>query len=965
MDNGRWSLCVSIVFLATLSALSNTRAESTVPAVTRQQIEADWLRQDELRGGAVDNWSANHVRPEEDAAGGVDGHKTGKWGFHTANQPNPWWQVDLKQETAIDRIVLYNRCDGYEERASRVLVLLSGDGRQFKQAYRHDGTIFGGQPGKKPLVVKLGGARARYVRLQLPDTTYFHLDEVEVYPKGSDQNVALGKPATQSSVSEWSVKHPDLAASTVPGEPHARDEDHRTYPIGLAIQRGLKLADDLRRAGAKVDAECRVLEQAAKRLQQLPAGEPGETRRQLYFQVRWAVRTMALANPLLDFDSIVFVKRAPGTFPHVSDQHYGWWSRPGGGLFILEGFKSESPRLRCISEGFAQGSFEGPELSFDGKRLLFAYCKYYPQVAHMKNKADKEKLAEDVFYRIFEMNVDGSGLRQLTHGRYDDFDPRYLPNGEIVFLSTRKGQFLQCNKFDTLATTRATLPDSYVRCGGDDYRPVPVFTLHAMDRDGGNMRPMSAFENFEWTPSVACDGRLLYARWDYVDRFNGYFFSLWSTNPDGTNAQLVFKNYTSRPQCVFEARAIPNSQKLIFTATAHHSITGGSLVLLDRTQGTEESRPITRLTPEVPFPEVEGWPNHYYASPWPLSETHYLVAWSDRHLPPHCEVGDDRNPVNAQGIYLYDAFGNLNLLYRDPAISSLCPIALKARPQPPALPNNVQWDGPQEGGFLLQDVYRGLDGIPRGTIRQLRVIGVPPKTQPYMNSPSLGVSSEEPGKFVLGTVPVESDGSAYFRVPSGVSMFFQALDGDGLAVQTMRSLAYVQPGETRTCIGCHESREAAPAVGRVPLASARRPSKLKPGPTGSWPLRFDELVQPVLDRQCVRCHSPTSTEAKASKLDLTPARSYDSLLTFGGKNLHNLVVERDRSIAGNCPARNSKLRALLTAEHGHEGVKLDDQSLRRLETWMDTYGQRLGHFSAEQATKLREFREKLKPMLDE
>jgi len=242
---------------------------------------------------------------------------------------------------------------------------------------------------------------------------------------------------------------------------------------------------------------------------------------------------------------------------------------------------------------------------------------------------------------------------------------------------------------------------------------------------------------------------------------------------------------------------------------------------------------------------------------------------------------------------------------------------------------------------------------------------VPPKTQPLMNSPSLGVSGEEPGKFVLGAVPVESDGSAYFRAPSGVSMFFQALDADGLAVQTMRSLAYVQPNETRACIGCHESRDAAPATGRLPLASTRAPSKLKPGPAGSWPLRFDELVQPVLDRQCVRCHRPASREAKASKLDLTPAKSYDSLLTFGGQNLRGLVVERDRSVAGNCPARNSKLLALLTAEHGHEGVKLDKDSLRRLETWMDAYAQRLGCFSAKQEAQLREFREKLKPMLEE
>ena len=257
------------------------------------------------------------------------------------------------------------------------------------------------------------------------------------------------------------------------------------FAAAAAIQRGLRLADDLQRRGVAVAAERQILESIGRRLEELPARVPEDVPQQLYFQARWAVRTMALKNPLLDFDRIVFVKRAPGTFPHVSDQHYGWWSRPGGGIFILEGFKSDRPRLRCISEGFARGSFEGPDLSYDGTKLLLAYCKYYPHLAHVKNKSDKEKLPEDAFYHVFEMNVDGSGVRQLTHGRYEDFDPRYLPGGEIVFLSTRKGQFLQCNKFDTSATNRATLPDSYVRCGGDDYRPVPVFTLHAMDAGRG------------------------------------------------------------------------------------------------------------------------------------------------------------------------------------------------------------------------------------------------------------------------------------------------------------------------------------------------------------------------------------------------------------------------------------------------------------------------------------------------
>jgi hypothetical protein len=948
------SMSLAVVFLACSAAMA---IDSPAPVITRQQIEADWLRQDEVRGAAAATPAGGHsVKPEEDAVGGVDGVKTGKWGFHTENEENPWWQVDLQQVNTLDRMVLYNRCDrGCEGRTARLIVLLSGDGKSFKQAYQHNGTAFLGQPDNKPLVVKLTGQQARYVRLQLPGKSYFHLDEVEIYRVGGEENIALKKPATQSSTSEWSVRH----AASAPIVAVARN-----YPTALAIERGGKLADDLRQMGAQVEVEENTLRQAAERLGQLPQSAPDEVQRQLYFEVRWAVRTMAMKNPLLDFDEIIFVKKAPGSFPHVSDQHYGWWSRGGGGIYILEGFKTDTPRLRCLTEGFAEGSFENPDLSYDGKKILFAYCKYYAQVAGMQ-KADKEKLPEDCFYHIFEMNIDGSGRRQLTRGRYDDFDPRWLPSGEIAFLSTRKGQFLQCNRTNTAATNQATMPDSYVRCGGDNYRPVPVFTLHAMDANGASLRPISAFENFEWTPSVAADGRILYARWDYIDRFNGHFFSLWSTMPDGTNPQLVFKNFTPRPQCVFEARSIPNSQKLIFTATAHHSITGGSLVLLDRTRGTESERPMTRLTPEVRFPEAEGWDACYYASPYPLSERHYLVAWSDRKLPPHSEVHDERNPPNAQGIYLYDAFGNLNLLYRDRAISSLWPIALRPSPRAPALPCAVDWNGPQTGQFLVQDVYEGLGGVERGSITHLRVVGVPPKTQPHMNSPVLGVSKEDPGKFVLGTVPVEADGSAHFRVPSGIPVFFQALDRDGLAVQTMRSLTYVQPNQTLGCIGCHESREAAPAMRRPPLAAVRGPSKLTPGPVGSWPLRFDQLVQPVLDKHCTSCHAPGSGDEKAARFDLTPTKAYSNLLSYGGKDLEKLAFERDRSVVGDCPARQSKLLALLRAEGGHEGVRLDADSLRRLTTWMDTYAQRLGHFNDEQEAKLRDLRRELAPLLSE
>ena len=266
---------------------------------------------------------------------------------------------------------------------------------------------------------------------------------------------------------------------------------------------------------------------------------------------------------------------------------------------------------------------------------------------------------------------------------------------------------------------------------------------------------------------------------------------------------------------------------------------------------------------------------------------------------------------------------------------------------------------------MIQDVYQGLPGIPRGSIKRVRVVAVPPKVQPHMNNPNLGVSAEDPGKFLLGTAPVEEDGSAYFRVPSGIPVFFQALDQQGLAVQTMRSLTYVQPGQTLSCIGCHESREAAPSLSPARAAWSRELSKITLGPPGSWPLKYDELVQPVLDRSCISCHAPGSSNAKGARFDLTATASYGNLLNFAGGNLKNLAFERDRSVLGQCVTRQSALWSLLTGPEPHEGVRPDADSLRRLATWMDVYAHRVGHFSAKQEEELRQLRTRLAAMLSE
>jgi mono/diheme cytochrome c family protein len=258
--------------------------------------------------------------------------------------------------------------------------------------------------------------------------------------------------------------------------------------------------------------------------------------------------------------------------------------------------------------------------------------------------------------------------------------------------------------------------------------------------------------------------------------------------------------------------------------------------------------------------------------------------------------------------------------------------------------------------MLLLDVYEGLEGVAPGSIKRLRVVGMPVKTHPTMDSPSIGVTTHDAGRFVLGTVPVEPDGSASFVVPAGVTFYMQALDNEGMAVQTMRSATYLQPGQTQTCVGCHEPRNTAPP-NRASLAARRAPSKLAPGPEGSWPLDYAGLVQPVLDRHCVACHRPGT---KGEKFNLTAARSYDAMVGYGSPSLKDLVILRyreQRSMAGQCEARMNPVLKLV--KQGHYDAKLPPEDLSRLITWMDTLGQRSGSFSRAQELELRKLRESM------
>ncbi|MBE3068635.1 MAG: hypothetical protein IMZ66_00200, partial [Planctomycetes bacterium] len=557
----------------------------------------------------------------------------------------------------------------------------------------------------------------------------------------------------------------------------------------------------------------------------------------LYHKVRWLARGAALRNPLLAGKPIVFMKRKRFVCQmlHEYIAYFDEYGRVfGGGVHILEE-PGLSLRTRDLVEGrLSLGCYTTLSVSFDARKIYFGFAACMGRPVPFGSP-------QQPYYSIFDVDPEGRELRQLTNGWDDDFDPCPLPDGGIAFMSTRRGGFTRCN---------------------NPWEPIQVYTLHRMDADGENIRTLSFHETNEWHPSVLHDGRIVYTRWDYVDRSAANFHGLWATNPDGTNPVALFGNYTSRINAFYQAHAIPGSSRILFVAGAHHADVGGSLVLLDPSRaaldaesGADRFDAIEVLTPEVSFPEGDekdgGWPGSYFHSPWPLSETYYLVSFGYGLLPGMSSGGKK----DTTGLYYLDRFGNLELLYRDERFACMYPILLAPRPTPPVVAGALHRELGDEGEFVLTDVNRSHFALPKDRpIRALRLYQVLPKTTPAANDPRIGHANAEGARMLLGTVPVEADGSAYFRAPARKPLYFQAVDAQGRAVQSMRSITYLQPGERRGCVGCHEPMGSAPTPARATLATARPPSVLRPGPDGTRPFGYPRLVQPVLDRHCVSCH---------------------------------------------------------------------------------------------------------------
>jgi len=653
----------------------------------------------------------------------------------------------------------------------------------------------------------------------------------------------------------------------------------------------------------------------------------------LYVRTRLLKRDVLLNHPLMNFDQLLFGKRRLCRWSHLVMQYFGFRARRGGGIYVLDE-PGRSTRVRdVVADQLPPGSFLEPRLSYDGKRVVFSYVECGDKEIDYRTLVQNEQ-GEDVgYYHVYEIGVDGTGLRKLTSGPYDDVMPNYLPDGGIVFCSSRRR--------------------AYSRCFGATYsKRWHSYTVHRMDADGANMQILSHNDVSEWFPVVGNTGHVLFARWDYIDRHAVLHQNLWAMRPDGTNQMALWGNGAPKPHCTFQIQPVPNSSKIAFIASAHHALTGGPVCLVDPNVDANSLDAVTRITPQ-PFPEAEGFTlPDYYEYVWPLSEQLFLVGYSDQDLRSQGRSYDDPTPDNALGIYVLDSAGNRELIYRDPALNSSTPVPLRARPRPPVLNTPMPDSDTAMAEVIMTDVQQGLGNIRPGTIKELRIVQVFPKTTPWANGPRVGFAGEENARAVLGTVPVEADGSARFLVPPKKLLLFQALDGNGDAYQTMRSTTVFQPGERTSCIGCHESRKAAPP--RKPVLAVRKPpSRLVAGPFDGKPFSYMTVVQPILDKHCVSCHAGDKPK-KDIDLTGTPrngfAESYWSLCgeptAFDGhktnpENARAALVPRfgqrnpvDVTAPGGLyGARGSRLMALL--RKGHEKVQLDDAELRRIAMWID------------------------------
>jgi formylglycine-generating enzyme required for sulfatase activity len=600
-----------------------------------------------------------------------------------------------------------------------------------------------------------------------------------------------------------------------------------------------------------------------------------------------------LANPLLDFERLLLVRRFAGyCVAHVDNGNdpgqptnfqqncsipsHGWDNE----IAVLSPVRPDG-RLTPLYRPADMAYVGDVDLHWNADRMLFS------------------SLNDRGRWQVFEIGVDGKGLRQVNRDEQpdvDNYDACYLPDGRIVFCSTATFQGVICT-------------------AGSDH----VAHLHIMNADGIGVRRLCFDQEHNWHPAVLNDGRVLFTRWEYADFTHVQGRLPMTMNPDGTNQRSTYKSNSWFPVALLFGTPVPGHPYLIAAiASGHHgSRRKGFLTLINPSVSQYEAEGIVQMIPPGRGQEVkpgihDGFASEMYPAflhPRPLSEKYILVSGRPTWERPF-------------GIYLVDVFNNIVLVREDAEYGLYEPIPLVKRPCPPVIPDRVN-PARKDADVYVADVYRGpgLAGVPRGAVKALRLYAL---NYGYRNCVNF---KKDLGPFdvrrILGTVPVQPDGSALFRVPANTPISFQPLDADGQALQLMRSWYTAMPGEKVSCVGCHErARDLAPP--QRPMAFDAPPAEIQPWRGPARGVSFDRDVKPALARHCSGCHRP-------DRKDLPNVLDYRTLRGF----IHIPPNESGVPlfIPGQYLADSSPLIRLI--KKGHHGVKPDAELLDRIVTWHD------------------------------
>ncbi len=672
----------------------------------------------------------------------------------------------------------------------------------------------------------------------------------------------------------------------------------------------------------------------------------------------------ALRDYLLrGLEKFVAIKRFEIEASHVYTYHYEAF-RPGGGLYVYDVREilnrdpnsSEPVQGTCLVPT-PEGQILDADLSYDGKTVLFSW---------------RQKQSEP--YHLWTIGVDGTGLKQISHGPWHDYNPCWLPDGDVAFLTSRSPQFAYCWN-------------------------APVGVLHRMKPDGTDLVQLSANYLNDFTPTILDDGRIIYGRWEYVDRPAIPIQSLWTIHPDGTNLQVFYGNRVLSPATFMEARQIPGSTQVVCTMTGHNGPTRGAIGILDRGYGVNEQDAIRNITPDIPIQKVDegsgnDWPIQIYSGPYPLDSERFLVSAKGPILVRTFELDEkNRAPKSVATLLPQPSDG----------MQYFCATPIRARTVPPVLFSEVLGESqPSWSTIVLQDVYEGLGPeVRRGEVAAVRIVREMQKSvriEPHLRSfgfqfPTISCGATYAGKMVLGDVPVAQDGSAYFKVGTGVTkeakgygddmprkepgdvpelrpstgpIYFIALDKEGRAIQRMRSFTHLMPGEKQTCVGCHDSRTSTPPsstrladrTGAEPVApvlpdwadaTAVEPERavFSPG------FDYVRTVQPVWNRYCVDCHN---AKESPNGIDLTGDYteyfnvSYDVLAsenqgpggspyvswipTYNGQE-QNILKIKPKEWGSYASPLVELIRSGHPDENGQKRFEMPDEDRRKVYAWID------------------------------